>query len=168
MTREEVLKKLEEYKDRPIEIFLDNANYMYIGVEGHWVFEDETGLTEISVNTAGITPGVAGMTQKESPFVIFHTEWDTIQYIRGYIGPYPSKVLEVTANLAPIGTSKTLEEIQKEISSAKVMLANSPTGFSNRDEVATDSYGQFTGSAVSVTKDGIPEAVRKMAERSNG
>lgn len=167
MTRDEVLKKLEEYKDRPIEIFLDNANYMYIGVEGHWVFEDETGLTEISINTAGITPGVRGMTQNESPFVILHTEWDTIQYIRGYIGPYPDKILEVTNNLTPIGTSKTLTEIQNEIATSRVMMSSHPTGFSNRDEVATDSYGQFTGTAVSTSKFGVPEAIKKMAEKSN-
>lgn len=167
MTKDQVLKKLEEYKGRPVEIFLDNANYMYIGVEGHWVFEDETGLTEIAVNTAGVTPGVAGMTQNESPFVILHTEWDTIQYIRGYIGPYADKIIEITQDLKPIATDKTLKEIQDEIVTSQVMLSKSPTTFNRRDEVATDSYGQFTGSAISTSKDGVPYAIKKMAENQS-
>ena len=166
MTKEEVLERLEQFEGRPIEVFCDNVNILYAGIEGHWLFSDDKGLWEIRKNAPAPTPNVIGMSQEESPYIVTYTEYEHVQFIKAYIAPDTAKITEILDGLNYIGDhQKSIEEVKKEIIANKIMVANSPRGFQNDKDLYKDyagkgnSYGQFTGTLVSMDKDGFPKAV---------
>lgn len=166
MTKDEVLEKLEQYKGRPIEILCDNTVQMYMGIEGHWVLTDDKGIYEVRKNSTSTTPGIAGMTQNESPFIITYTEYEHIQYIRGYLAPDVKKIKELLSSLTPMEPNVTINDIIDQICSDRIIVANSARGFSNAQSVASDDYGQFTGSFVSTSQD-IPHFMESIVNREN-
>ena len=165
MTKEEVLEKLEQYKGRPIEILCDNTVQMYIGIEGHWVLTDDTGLYEVRKNSSSTTPGIAGMTQNESPFIITYTEYEHIQYIRGYLAPDVDKIKTLLSGLTPMEPDKTIEDVIDEICTDRIITSNSARGFSNAKDVVSDTYGQFTGSYITTEKE-LPHYIKNMIKDS--
>lgn len=163
MTKEEVLARLEQFEGRPIEVFCDNVNIMYANIEGHWLFSDDTGLWEIRKNAPSPTPNVIGMTQEESPYIVTYTEFEHVQFIKAYIEPDAAKINELLDGLTYIGdNTKTIDEVKKEITSDRIMVANSPRGFQDDKDLYGPngkSYGQFTGTLISMDKRGFPKAV---------
>lgn len=167
MTKEEVLEKLEQYKGRPIEIFCDNAIHMYIGLAGHWVFSDDTGILEIRKNAVSDKGDINGMGQYESPFVITYTEWEHIQYIIAYIPPDAEKIKSILDALTPVGTDKTKEEISKEILTDSIIQAKMAIPSNFNSLYATDPYGQFPGYDVSTSINGPSKLIKHIIKETN-
>lgn len=165
MKKEDVLAKLEEYKDRPIEIGLsDEGAMIYANIDGHWLFTDGgDNLVEIKKNSSDGTYGFSSNNQREHPFVITTTPFDAVMYVKVGIKNASGDIAEKTSGLTPVGTDKTLEEIVKAIESDSVRKANSPRGNLNTPAVAPGGYGgygEFKGSAVSTTIDGVPQYMK--------
>lgn len=165
MTKEEVLEKFEQFKGKPIKIFCDNAIFMYVGIEGHWVFTDDTGVLEIRKNGPADPSGVPGMDQNESPFVITYTEWEHIQYIMGYLPPDTQKITNILQNLTPIGTDKSIDEIIKDITSDRILMSASPRGWIDDERAFSDSYGQFPGFSISTSVNGPDPYVKHLLKK---
>ena len=53
MEKADVLNTLEKYKGRMIQIGLsDDGNMMFSGLDGHWLFTDDTCVIEVKKNTS--------------------------------------------------------------------------------------------------------------------
>lgn len=158
MEKVDVLAKLEEFKDRPIEIYCDNSIMLYANLPGHWVFTNDNELIEIAKNSSRGLAGVEGMSQNEAPFIITYTTFDMVQYIKGYIPPNSEKIKSIVSGMDPIGTDKSIDDVIKEICQDSIILANSPHGFQNDKRYYDDTYGQFSGTFIS--KDGkLPQGL---------
>lgn len=161
MNKQDVLAKIEEYKNVPYEIGLaDEGVVLHGNVEGHWIFNKGDQLIEIKVNTADGTYGFSNINQKENPFKVTTINFDTINYIRGYINNKKGSIADALNGLTPIGTSLTLSEIQTAMESNSIRKAKSPSGNLNDPHVAPDGeYGAFKGSIVGVGRNAIPKYV---------
>lgn len=163
MIKADVLKKFEEYKDRPFKIGMsDEGQVLYSGIDGHWVFVD--GDNVVGIRKMGIngTYGIPGMTQQESAFSVYTAPMELINYIEGYIPNKAGEVAKALEGLTPAGTSKSLEEIQKILESDSIHKAASTAGGLDVDDKAPGkTYGKFMGSYISTDKDGIPTNVEK-------
>ena len=166
MTKEDIIKKLNDYKDKPIEIGLaDEGALLHSGIEGCWLFINGDALVEIKKNTGDGTYGFLGINQQQNPYVVTTVNMDTVNYIRSYIGT-DQEISNELSGLAPISTSKSMEEITKEIQGNSIRKANSPRGFSGFTNVKTGtSYGKFSGSAISTDIDGLPKAFDNLVDK---
>lgn len=158
MTKADVLAKLEEYKDRPIEIGLsDEGALLYSGIDGHWLFMQGDNLVEVKKNISDGTYGFASINQQQSPFVMTTVPCEIVNYIRIYITNEPGDIKKTIKDMEVVGVSKSLDEIIKEIEGDSIHKASSPRGNLNVSDVNTKgSYGRFKGTAVSTNIDGIP------------
>lgn len=164
MTKEEIVAKLTEYADRPVTLGLaDQAVVLHSGIEGHWLFLDDenSALTEVKINTSSQGLYSATPNQQEEPFVITTVQMDTVNFIRSYIGGESGSVRTSLTGLAPISTTKSFDDVIKDIESSSVRKASSPTGNLNSPVVAPGgSYGSFKGSYLSTEKEGVPKYVK--------
>lgn len=158
MTKADVLAKLEEYKDRPIEIGLsDEGALLYSGIDGHWLFMQGDNLVEVKKNISDGTYGFTSINQQQSPFVMTTVPCEIVNYIRIYITNEPGDIKKTIKDMEVVGVSKSLDEIIKEIEGDSIHKASSPRGNLNVSDVNTKgSYGRFKGTAVSTSIDGIP------------
>ena len=159
MLKADVLAKLEEYKGRPIVVGLnDEGSLLYSGIDGHWLFVQGDNLVEIKKNVTDGTYGVSSGNQQQSPFTIMTVPFDVINYVKSYIPHKEGAIEEALSGLTPVGTDKSLSEIQSEIESDSILKALSPRGNVNTPDVAPGrSYGPFKGSAISTDIDGLPK-----------
>lgn len=162
MTKADVLAKLEEYKDRPIEVGLsDEGALLYSGIDGHWLFIQGDNLVEVKKNISDGTYGFSTVNQQQSPFVVTTVPCDVVNYVRIYITNEPGDIKKVITNMEVVGVSKSLDEVIKEMEGDSVHKASSPRGFQNVPDVNTKtSYGRFKGTAVSTDIDGIPNYMK--------
>lgn len=164
MTKSDLLAKLEMYKDKPIIIGLqDEGQCMFGNISGHWLFIDGDNVVEVRINT-GIT-GVSKIGQNEVPFIVTYAPVDTVGYVQAFIGDKAGSIAETIGSLTPVGTSKSITDIQSEIESNPVRKALTPRGNLNVDDVAPGkSYGQFKGSAISTSISGLPKYYNNLLE----
>lgn len=158
MLKEEVLKKLEEYKGRLIEVGLaDEGAVLYSGIDGHFLFTSGNNLVEVKKNAGDGTYGHSSG-QQQYPFKITVVNFDTVNYVRTYFGKEIEDIGKIISGLEPVGTNFTFEEIKKKLETDNIRKALSPRG--NVNDGNTDpgsSYGRFTGSVVSTNIDGLPD-----------
>lgn len=159
MLKEQVLAKLEEYKDKPVEIGIgDEGIVLYGGFDGHWLFTKDDVLIEIKKNSNEGTYGVGSITQAELPFIVISTSYDMISYVKGYIPHKAGAIAEALKGLTVAGSSKSLDEIQKEMESDSILSVYSARGNLNTENVEPGTaYGMFMGSAISTEKGGLPK-----------
>ena len=162
MDKELVLNKLEEYKDRPVEIALsDEGIILYSNVEGHWLFSDGDNLVEIKKNCSDGAYGFSTVNQNQSPFSVLTVPFNQVLYVRLYIKNNPDDIRNIVGNLNPVGTDKSLDEIISEIEKDSIRRTMSPRGNLNTPDVNTKgSYGKFNGSAISTEIGGIPQYMK--------
>jgi len=159
MLKADVLAKLEKYKDSPVLIGLsDEGQVLYSGFKGHWLFVQGDNLVYIKKTSTEGVYGVGGITQQQHPFSLTVVPFDAVEYVKCFL-PYGAGVIaSALEGLSPVGTSKTLAEIESEIESDDVLKALSPRGNLNVDDVAPGgSYGPFRGSAISTEIGGLPK-----------
>lgn len=161
MTKEEVLYMLDKYKDRPFEIDTgDSAACIRGNIEGHWLFIKGDSLVEVKKNTPDGTYNYANTSQAQTPFKVTVLSFDNIAYFRSYITSDPNDVENQLNDLTPTGTSKTMEDIIKEIETDTIHNAASPMGYLNTNQTAPGTqYGNFKGTMISTEKGGIPANV---------
>lgn len=163
MQREDVIDIIEKYKGKPITLGLaDQAVVIWSGIDGHWLFYSDTCLVEIRVNTS--SQGLYShsvVSQTQFPFLITYIQYDTINFIRSYVGTEEGDIQANLEGLTPIHTDKSLQEIAKEIESNSIRKSQSVTGSMN-DPVAAPggTYGSFRGSMISTEINGLPQYVK--------
>ena len=161
MNKEEVLYLFDKYKDRPFEIDSgDSAAVLRGNIDGHWLFLKGDSVVEVKKNTPDGSFNIANTNQPQCPFKVTVLSFDNIAYIRSFINSDPSDVDNQIGDLEPIGTSKSMADILKEIKTDSIYHASSATGFLNTDATAPGTmYGNFRGSAISTDIGGIPKNV---------
>jgi hypothetical protein len=170
MDKSKVLAKLEEYKDRPIEITIDGANDMtfYGNIEGHWLFDGGDFLVHVVKNVSNGKYEIANLSQREKPFAMHMITYDAVKSIRTYIDKAEGAIKTDLGSFTPIGTSKSITDVLNEIESDSIRKVSSPSGYLNVKETAPNgAYGKFNGSYISTTKEGIPQNVRDELLNSN-
>ena len=162
MNKADVLDLLLEYQDRPVEIGLsDEGAVLYSGIEGHWLFTDGENLIEVKKNFSDGTYGFSSVNQRQSPFSVMTVPFEVINYVRIYIKNEPDDIKHVLGDYAPIGTSKSIDEVIGEIEKDSIRKAMSPRGNLNVADVNTKgSYGKFSGTAISTEIGGIPKYMK--------
>lgn len=162
MTKADVLAKLEEFKDRPVEIGLsDEGALLYSGIEGHWLFVQGDNLVEIKKNSSDGTSGFSSVNQNQRPFTVTIVPFEIVNYVRTHIKNEPGDIQTIVSSLEPVSTDKSLDAIIKEIESDSIRKAMSPRGNLNVDDVNTKgSYGKFSGTAISTEIGGIPRYMK--------
>lgn len=163
MTKADVLAKLEEYKDRPIEIGLsDEGAMLYSGIEGHWLFTQGDNLIEVRKNTSDGTYGFDSINQNQTPFVVTVVQFDTVNYVKTHIKNEAGDIQKIIGSFEPVATDKSLDDIIKSIQSDSIRKAQSPRGNLNTPDVNTKgSYGKFSGTIISTEIDGIPNYMKE-------
>lgn len=161
MNKEEVLYLFDKYKDRPIEIDTgDSAAVLRGNIDGHWLFLKGDSVVEVKKNTPDGSFNVANTNQPQCPFKVTVLSFDNIAYIRSFIYHDAGDVEKQIGDLTPIGTSKSMAEILKELQTDTIHNAASATGFLNTESTAPGTmYGNFRGSVLSTDIGGIPENV---------
>ena len=166
MKKANVLAKLDLYKDKPVEVAINGAGdiTVYGNIEGRWLFDAGDYLVAVSTNTPNGRFDLGGTSQRELPFNILFIEYDDVVYVKSFI-EY-NKVKDTLSTLTPIGTSKSINDVIKEISSSSIMKANSPRGYIHADyNKPNGAYGRFLGSAVSTDIDGLPQDIKDLANK---
>lgn len=166
MNKNDVLAKLDKYKDSPVEVAINGAGdiTVYGNIEGRWLFIEDTGIVAVAKNTANGRFDIGGSSQREMPFTIMHIEWGDIVYVKSYIKR--DEIDSTLSGLTPVGTSKSFAEVLKEISSDSILKANSPRGFANADYNGPDGpYGSFKGSAITTSIDGFPKSYENLVNK---
>ena len=161
MNREEVLYMFEKYKDRPIEIDTgDSAAVLRGNIDGHWLFLKGDSIVEVKKNTPDGSFNIADTNQTQCPFKVTMMSFDAIAYIRSFINSDHDDVRKQISDIEPVGTSKNMADILKEIGVDTIYNASSATGFLNTDATAPGTmYGNFRGSVLSTDIGGIPQNV---------
>lgn len=166
MNKSIVLAKLEEYKDRPIEIGLLDVKSIYGNIEGHWLFDGGDCLIHVEKNVSNSSYEIPGLTQRDKPFVMTSIYYEDISYIKSYISPGAGEIEKDLGSYSPIGTTKSKDDVIKELQGNSIHKALAPRSFQNVDEVAPDSqYGTFKGSVISTSKDGLPKYYDKLVNK---
>ncbi len=166
MNKSIVLAKLEEYKDRPVELGLIDVKSIYGNIEGHWLFDNGDCIIHVEKNASNPGYEIPGLTQREKPFAITAIHYDDISYIKSYIAPGPGEVEKDLGSLEPLGTSKSKDDIIKEIQGNSIYKALAPRSFQNVEDVAPGSqYGTFKGSVISTSKEGLPKYYDKLVNK---
>ena len=165
MNKSIVLEKLNEYKNRPVEIGLLDVKSVYGNIEGHWLLDGGDCLIHVEKNVSNPGYEIPGITQREKPFVITNIYYDDISYIKTYVSPGNGNIQKDLGSYSPIGTDKSLDDIIKEIEGDSINRALAPRGFQNVDNVAPNgSYGTFKGSVISTSIDGLPKYYDKLLD----
>lgn len=158
MNKSVVLAKLEKYKDRPIELGLLDVGCVKGNIEGHWLFDGGDCLVHVEKNVGNASYEIPSLTQKEKPFIMTNIYYDDISYIKTYIAPGSGEIDNDLGSFTPVGTSKSSDEILKELQGNSIHKALSPRSFNNVSEVEPgSSYGTFKGSVISTSVDGLPK-----------
>lgn len=166
MNKSIVLAKLEEYKDRPIEIGLLDVKSIYGNIEGHWLFDGGDCLIHVEKNVSNSSYEIPGLTQRDKPFVMTSIYYEDISYIKSYIAPGAGEIEKDLGSYSPIGTTKSKDDVIKELQGNSIHKALAPRSFQNVDEVAPDlQYGTFKGSVISTSKDGLPKYYDKLVNK---
>lgn len=162
MLKADVLKKLELYKDRPIQVGLSDEGIVLFGnIDNHWLFVDGDNLVEVKSNTSIENYGTATINQQQSPFIITTVSMDNIVYVRSYIKNESGDINTIVGSLTPVGTDDSIADILKAIEGNSVRKAMSPRGNLNTPDVSTKgAYGAFKGSVISTDSDGIPQYLK--------
>ena len=154
MEKADVLNTLEKYKGRMIQIGLsDDGNMMFSGLDGHWLFTDDTCIIEVKKNTSNGHYGFGEVMQQLNPFIITRANFADIVYIKTYMGKESGEISDFISSLTPVD-DRDINDVIKELESDSIRKANSPMGFSNNEE--NKSYGIFKGSVISTEVGGIP------------
>ena len=165
MNKSVVLAKLEEYKDRPVELGLLDVKSIYGNIEGHWLFDGGDCIIHVEKNVSNSLYEIPGITQRDKPFSITSIYYDDISYIKSYIDPGKGNIQKDLGSYTPIGTSKSGEDIIKEIEGDSINKAIAPRSFQNVDNVAPNGqYGTFKGSVISTSIDGLPKIYNNLVE----
>ena len=159
MTKADIIAKLEEYKNRAIEIGISNDDAVaYSGIDGHWLFIDDNSLVEVKKNS--LSGSFSTINQQQSPFSVLIIPFENVNYIRTYIRNEPDDIRNVIGGFTPVG-DKSIDDIIKEIESDSVRKASSARGNLNVSDVNTRGvYGKFTGTAISTDIGGIPQYMK--------
>lgn len=163
MLKSDFLAKLEANKDKPIIIGMsDEGQVVYANIPGHWLFIDGENLVAVRKVTNRGTYGVAGIVQQIYPFAVYTAPIEFVNYVESFIEIAPGKIAEALEGLEPVGTSKSLADIETEIEGDSILKALSPRGNLNVSDVAPGtSYGRFTGSAISTSSEGLPKYMKE-------
>ena len=160
MQKADCLKKLEEYKDRPVVIGgSDQGETFYGNLDGHWLFDEDNFLVEVKTNTMDGTYNFNIVAQTISPFVVTCMPYETINYVKAFSTTDPKDIHSLLKNMTPIGTAKSKDEIIKEIESSTVRKACSVRGHNENTEYG-GPYGTFNGSIISTERNGVPQKVK--------
>ena len=159
MTKADIIAKLEEYKNRAIEIGISNDDAVaYSGIDGHWLFIDDNSLVEVKKNS--LSGSFSTINQQQSPFSVLIIPFENVNYIRTYIRNEPDDIRNVIGGFTPVG-DKSIDDIIEEIESDSVRKASSARGNLNVSDVNTRGvYGKFTGTAISTDIGGIPQYMK--------
>lgn len=162
MNKADVLAKLEKFKDRPVVVQIaDEAALAYGNIDGHWLFVDGDVLVEVMTNSTDPIYGFSSDVQTVHPFKISYFDMDQVIAVKSFITNDAGDISDNVSGLEPVGTSKSIDDIIKEIESNSIRKALSPRGNLNTPDVAPGgSYGAFKGSAVSTSRDGIPQYMK--------
>ena len=156
MIKDVVLAKLEQFKDRPVELGLLDVKSIYGNIEGHWLFDGGDCIVHVEKNVSNSSYEIPSLTQREKPFVITYIYYDDISFVKSYIGPGSGEINKDIGSLSPLATTKSSDDILKELQGDTIHKALSPRSFQNVDNVAPgSSYGTFKGSAISTDINGL-------------
>ena len=165
MNKSVVLAKLEEYKDRPIELGLLDVKSVYGNIKGHWLFDGGDCLIHVEKNVSNASYEIPSLTQREKSFIMTAIYYDDISYIKTFISPGAGEIEKDLGSFNPIGTDKSKDDVIKELQGDSIHKVVAPRSFQNVDDVAPNSsYGTFKGSAISTSIDGLPEYYNKLVE----
>jgi len=162
MNKADVLAKLDKFKGQPVEIGVqDEGIIIHANIDGHWLFVEGDNLVEVKVNSSDGTYGFSSAIQQQNPFKITYFPFEDVYYVRSYIANDPGDIADKLSGLEPVGTDKSFDDIIKEIEGNDIRKALSPRGNLNVSDVAPGGpYGTFKGSAVSTSRDGIPQYMK--------
>ena len=162
MEKEEILAKIEEFKDKPIIVGLSDAGTVLCsGFDGRWLFTQGGFLVEVRTNVTDTAYRINAVSQMKYPYKISAVPFEIVNYVQTFIGDKPGDIADAIENLTLIGTSKTKDEVLTEMESNSVRKAHSPSGYLEDPHVAPGTdYGAFPGSMISTTKNGLPKYVK--------
>ena len=147
MNKSVVLAKLEEYKDRPIEIGLLDVKSIYGNIEGHWLFDAGDCIIHVEKNVSNPGYEIPGLTQRDKPFVMTSIYYDDISYVKSYISPGSGEIEKDLGSYNPIGTSKSKDDIIKELQGNSIHKALAHSSWRNikiEEMNALDVNGTWT------------------------
>ena len=160
MQKADCLKKLEEYKDRPVVLGgSDQGETFYGNIDGHWLFDEDNMLVEVKTNTMDGTYNFNVVAQNISPFVITCMPYETINYVKVFRTHDSKDIHDLMKNMTPVGTSKSKDEVMKDIESSTIRKACSIRG-NNENTSYGGPYGSFNGSIISTERNGVPKNVK--------
>ena len=115
MNKADVLAKLDLFKDKPVEIGIqDEGIIIHANIDGHWLFVEGENLVEVKVNSSDGTYGFSGAIQQVNPFKITYYPIEDVYYVRSYIANDPGDIADKLSGLEPVGTDKSMDDIKKE------------------------------------------------------
>ena len=160
MLKADCLKKLEEYKDRPVVLGgSDQGETFYGNIDGHWLFDEDNMLVEVKTNTMDGTYNFNVVAQNISPFVITCMPYETINYVKVFSTHDSKDIHNLMKNMTQVGTSKSKDEVMKDIESSTIRKACSIRG-NNENTSYGGPYGPFNGSIISTERNGVPKNVK--------
>ena len=160
MLKADCLKKLEEYKDRPVVLGgSDQGEVFYGNIDGHWLFDEDNMLVEVKTNTMDGTYNFNVVAQNISPFVVTCMPYETINYVKVFSTHDSKDIHNLMKNMTQGGTSKSKDEVMKDIESSTIRKACSIRG-NNENTSYGGPYGPFNGSIISTERNGVPKNVK--------
>lgn len=160
MLKADCLKKLEEYKDRPVVLGgSDQGETFYGNIDGHWLFDEDNMLVEVKTNTMDGTYNFNVVAQNISPFVVTCMPYETINYVKVFSTHDSKDIHNLMKNMTQVGTSKSKDEVMKDIESSTIRKACSIRG-NNENTSYGGPYGPFNGSIISTERNGVPKNVK--------
>ena len=155
MKKADVIAKFEEFKDRPIEMATNGAGdiTLYGNIEGRWLFTTDSCVVAVAKNTANARYELGGQTQREMPFSILYVNYEDVGYVRSFINK--DTIQKDLENLTPGASSKSIDEIIKEIESDSILKAHSANAYGS-------PFAQFKGSVISTSIDGVDKDYKNL------
>ena len=169
MQKEIVLAKLKEFAGRPIVVGLaDEGVVLYGGIEGHWLFNSGDSLIEIKKNIGDGVSHHGDIDQHIYPFQITTVNFDTINYVRSFIGRESGEIKKFTSGFTPVATKDDLSTIINIIEGDSIHKASAPRGNLNSETVKPNGpFGQWRGVAISTNIEGLPKYYDDMVEKED-
>ena len=137
MTKAEVLDILNSLKDKPFMVIFNEGTRMYSGIDDFYLFAGDKSLIQVCKNANPYEgTAVEGFTQQNSAYKMLYGDYDEVNIIITFGLNTPKEVMSKITGLAPVGTSKTLDDIKKLIEADKIFSSNKQiTGYSDHEKV---------------------------------
>ena len=85
--------------------------------------------------------------------------YETINYVKVFSTHDSKDIHDLMKNMTQIGTSKSKDEVMKDIESSTIRKACSIRG-NNENTSYGGPYGSFNGSIISTERNGVPKNVK--------